>query len=195
MKNKGCLIGAVIAVLVLIFALSAFGFYRKGLNRAVFMDEAVKRAWAQVDVVLQRRYDLIPNLVNTVKGYAEHEEEVFTQVTKMRSQWGAAKTPGDKIAASGGFESAIGRLLLVAERYPDLKANENFRDLQVQLEGTENRIAQERRRYNDTVGVFNSYQREFFGRWFCSKRGLTEPASYFETTGEKVREAPEVSFD
>ncbi len=195
MKNKGCLIGVVIAVLVLIFALSAFSFYRKGVNQAVFLDEAVKRAWAQVDVVLQRRYDLIPNLVRTVQGYAKHEEEVFTQVTKMRSQWGAAKTPADRIAASGGFESAIGRLLLVAERYPDLKANENFLDLQVQLEGTENRIAQERRRYNDSVGIFNSYQRELFGRWFCSKRGLTKPASYFEVTGEKVREAPEVSFE
>lgn len=188
--KKGCLIVAGILLLVVI----VFGsWFIKGYNRVAALDESVKAGWRQVDTVLQRRYDLIPNLVNTVKGYASHEKEIFTEITKLRSQWGAAKTSGEKMAAARGMEGAISRLLLVAENYPNLKASENFLSLQAQLEGTENRIAVQRMRYNDAVRTFNTYIRTFFGGFFAGMRELTEPAAYFEAE-EKAREVPKVEF-
>ena len=188
--KKGCLIAAGILLLVVI----VFGsWFIKGYNQVATLDEAVNAGWRQVDTVLQRRYDLIPNLVNTVKGYASHEKEIFTEITKLRSQWGAAKTSGEKMAAARGMEGAISRLLLVAENYPNLKASENFLSLQAQLEGTENRIAVQRMRYNDAVRTFNTYIRTFFGGFFARIRGLTEPATYFEAE-EKAREVPKVEF-
>jgi LemA protein len=136
---------AVVAVLILI------GWFVSINNRLVSLDEARQTQWAQVETVLQRRYDLIPNLVETVKGYAAHEREILEEVTRLRSQWGEARTVDQQATAAGQLEGALARLLLVAERYPDLKANQNFRDLQVELAGTENRISVERQRYNEAV--------------------------------------------
>ena len=188
--GKGCLVAVIVVVLLAVIAVAV---YISNYNKIVRFHEAVEASWRQVDTVLQRRYDLIPNLVNTVKGYASHEKEIFTEITKLRSQWGAAKTSGEKMAAARGMEGAISRLLLVAENYPNLKASENFLNLQSQLEGTENRIAVQRMRYNDAVRTFNTYIRTFLGEFFARKRGLTEPATYFEAE-EKAREVPKVEF-
>jgi LemA protein len=185
--------GWIIAIVVIVIILSFIGWFIRGLNYVVVLDENVKSSWAQVENQLQRRNDLIPNLVNTVKGYATHEREVFTEVTKLRSQWAAAKTTEEKIKTANGLTAALSKLLLVAERYPDLKANQNFLTLQAQLEGTENRIAVERMRYNRAVQLFNSYRRTVFGSFFASIRGLTEPAPYFEAE-KKATEVPVVEF-
>jgi len=187
--KKGCLVGGAILLIVVIFG----AWFVAGYNKVARLDEAVEASWRQVDTVLQRRYDLIPNLVNTVKGYASHEREVFTDVTKLRSQWASAQSESEKIEAAQGMESAISRLLLVAENYPDLKASQNFQSLQTQLEGTENRIAVQRMRYNEAVRKFNTYIRTLFGSFFANLRGLKEPAPYFEA-GEEAREVPEVQF-
>ncbi len=178
---------------VVVLGLMAFGWYKNGYNEAVAKDEAVKSAWAQVENQLQRRNDLIPNLVNTVKGFAAQEKGIFTEVTRLRSQWGKSKTIGKKINTANEMSGAISRLLLVAENYPQLKSNENFLSLQAQIEGTENRIAVERMRYNETVKDFNRFQRLFFGRFFTQQAGVTEPAKYFEAT-ETATKVPEVKF-
>ncbi len=188
--GKGCL---GIAIVVILLAVIAVGVYISNYNKIVGLHEAVDASWGQVDTVLQRRYDLIPNLVNTVKGYASHEKEIFTEITRLRSQWANATGSTQKMQAAKGLEGAISRLLLVAENYPDLKASQNFLNLQSQLEGTENRIAVQRMRYNDSVRRFNTYIRTFLGEFFARKRGLTEPASYFEVEG-KVKEVPKVEF-
>jgi len=169
------------------------GWFIKGLNTVVVMDENVNQAWAQVENQLQRRNDLIPNLVNTVKGYAAHEKGVFTKVTELRSQWGKASTKQQKIDTANQMTAALSRLIMVSENYPQLKANENFLALQAQLEGTENRIAVERMRYNKAVQVFNTYRRTIFGAFFTSMRGLNNPRIYFkaEKGAEKV---PQVKF-
>ena len=136
----------IIAAIVIIVILIPYSYLKGTYNSLVTLDEGVKAAWAQVENQLQRRYDLIPNLVETVKGYAAHEKEVFLKVTEARSKVGGATTINDKIAANNGLSAALSRLLLVVERYPDLKANTNFIRLQDELAGTENRIAVERRR-------------------------------------------------
>ena len=150
----------VLIVLVVLLALGGCSYIGMR-NSLVTMDENVNSAWAQVETVLQRRYDLIPNLVNTVKGYAKHESGVFEEVTRLRSQWGEAKTQADKVQAANQIEGALSKLLLVSENYPELKANQNFIALQDELAGTENRIAVERRRYNDIVKEFNASIRRF----------------------------------
>ncbi len=147
---------AVVVVIVLI-VLALGGMYVGRKNQMVTLDEQVKSNWAQVDVVLQRRADLIPNLVETVKGFAAHEEQVFGDIAKARSALVGAKTPADKIAANGQLDGALSRLLVVVENYPQLKSNENFLRLQDELAGTENRIAVERKRYNDSVQAYNTY--------------------------------------
>ena len=182
----------VLGIIVLV-ALMIGGWIIGGLNHVVKLDEAVNSAWAQVENQLQRRNDLIPNLVNTVKGYAGHEKGLLTKVTELRSQWGNAKTREQKIETANQMTGALSRLLLVAENYPDLKANQNFLALQSQLEGTENRIAVERMRYNNSVKTFNSYRRTVFGGFFASMRGLDQPREYFEVS-EAAQEVPQVSF-
>jgi len=178
------IIGAVIVLLILWFV----GSYN-GLIRA---DEGVNTAWSNVESQYQRRVDLIPNLVNTVKGFADQELEVFTEVTRLRSQWAAASTREDQIAAATGIERALGRLLLVSESYPELKSNENFLALQAELAGTENRIAVERKRYNDAARKLNVKVRRFPTVIIANMFGF-EKASYFEAdTGAEI--APEVSF-
>lgn len=151
--NKGCLLAAVAGVVVLLVALLTWmGMY----NGIVTQDEECNKAWANVESVLQRRFDLIPNLVNTVKGYAEHEKGILEEVTRLRSQWGEAQTTEQKAGVASMLEGALGRLMVVVENYPDLKANQNFISLQDELAGTENRINVERQRYNSAVQGYNT---------------------------------------
>lgn len=193
LNNKGKIwIGLLIAVII--FIVIGFGWYISGYNRAVDLDEQVSSSWAQVENQLQRRNDLIPNLVNTVKGFASQEREIFTEVTRLRSQWGETATVDEKIDNANQMSGALSRLLLVAENYPQLKSNENFLALQSQLEGTENRIAVERMRYNQSVQVFNQFRRSFFGRFFTNAAGVIEPAVYFEATEQARTTVPEVQF-
>jgi LemA protein len=178
----------IIVVLVVIPLLYLKGAY----NGLVSLDEEVKTAWAQVENQLQRRYDLIPNLVETVKGYAAHEQDLFVKVTEARSRVGGAGSVPDKIAANNSLSSALSRLLVVVERYPELKANTNFIRLQDELAGTENRIAVERRRYNETVRAYNTTIRHFPKNIIAGIFGF-ERATLFEVPEER-QEAPKVSF-
>ena len=181
----------VIGILVLIILVPIL--YLKGTyNSLVTMDEGVKGAWAQVENQLQRRYDLIPNLVETVKGYAAHEKDVFVKVTEARSKVGGAGSIPDKIAANNQLSAALSRLLLVVERYPELKANTNFIRLQDELAGTENRIAVERRRFNETVKAYNIKIRRFPTNIIAGMFGF-EKATFFEVPKER-QEAPKVKF-
>jgi LemA protein len=188
MKRMLIILG-VIAVIVLIAVSSLVGAY----NRVIAMDEQVKSQWAQVDNQLKRRYDLIPNLVQTVQGYAKHERELFAHIADARTKYFQAPTPQGKIQASQQLEGVLSRLLLLQETYPQLKANENFLKLQDSLEGTENRISVERKRYNDDVRTLNTYRRSFWGRFVASFAGVGE-AQYYDVP-EAQREAPAVKFD
>jgi len=152
----------IIIVVVLVLVILWAGFSIKGMyNSMVLLDEDTKTAWSQVETVLQRRFDLIPNLVATVKGFAQQEQEVLTKVTEARSRVGQAQTPNEQISANNQLTSALGRLLVVVERYPELKSDQNFIRLQDELAGTENRIAVERRRYNESVRIYNQKIRSF----------------------------------
>jgi len=184
----------VILVVLLILALIVGGAYVGRRNQMAIKREAVNAAWAQVDVVLQRRADLIPNLVETVKGYAVQEQTVFGAIAAARAALIGAKTPSDKIAANGQLDSALGRLLVVVENYPQLKSNENFMRLQDELAGTENRIAVERRRYNDAVQDYNTYISLFPNNLVASIGGFARNDAYFKTE-EGARQAPKVNFD
>jgi len=185
------LLAAVVAVL----------FSSCGYNKMVTMDEQVTSQWAQVENVYQRRADLIPNLVNTVKGYAAHEKETLEGVIEARSKATSVNIDPTKLTpetmqqfnqAQEGLSSALSRLMVVVERYPDLKANQNFLDLQAQLEGTENRITVERMKFNETTQTYNAYIRKFpqviYAGWF----GF-EKKTYFEAQ-QGAEKAPEVKF-
>ena len=185
----GIIILIVIVVLLFLFG-STFISHR---NEMVRKREAVNAAWAQVDVVLQRRSDLIPNLVETVKGFAAHEEKVFGDIAAARAAMAGAKNPQEKIAANSQLDSALSRLLVVVENYPQLKSNENFLRLQDELAGTENRIAIERRRYNETVQDYNTYISLFPNNIVASFSGFTRNDAYFKTD-EGARQAPKVNF-
>jgi LemA protein len=182
-------------VLVVVLILLAVGFLAAMNSRNVMVrrQETVKANWAQVETVLQRRYDLIPNLVNTVKGYAQQEQTILIEVTKYRSQWGAAASIDDKVEAASGMERALSRLLLVSENYPQLKSDANFRALQDELAGTENRIAVERRRYNDAVQAYNVAVRSFPGSVFAGWFGFAPSDAYFQADAP-AQKAPEVKF-
>lgn len=182
----------VIGVLLLgIFAAGAMLVSSR--NQLVVKREAIEGAWAQVDVALERRADLIPNLVNTVKGYAQQEKEIFTGIANARASLGGARTPADKIAANGQLDQALARLLLVVENYPQLKSNENFLRLQDELAGTENRIAVERRKYNETVQDYNTTIELFPTNLTASLFGFTRNDAYFKTD-PGARTAPKVDF-
>jgi LemA protein len=187
---KGLIIGVVVIVLIVLLF---FGQYIGVKNTLVTKNEAVKAAWSQVDIVLQRRADLIPNLVETVKGYAKQEQTVFGDIAKARSALLSASTPQDKIAANQQLDGALGRLLLIVENYPQLKSNENFLRLQDELAGTENRIAVERKRYNDTLQDYNTYIQKFPQSMFAGFAGFKVNDAYFRAT-EGSREAPKVNF-
>ncbi|HEX3740667.1 MAG TPA: LemA family protein [Terriglobales bacterium] len=185
----------MLIVLVVIAAVIFFavGEYISVKNTLVAKNEAVKTAWSQVDIVLQRRADLIPNLVETVKGYAKQEQTVFGDIAKARSQLLSAGTPQQKISANNQLDGALGRLLLIVENYPELKSNENFLRLQDELAGTENRIAVERQRYNDTLKDYNVYVQQFPHSLFASNLGYKPNTAYFAAS-EGSREVPKVNF-
>jgi len=190
--GKG-LIALVVIIVLLVCALVFFGQYVGVKNTLVTKNEAVKAAWSQVDIVLQRRADLIPNLVETVKGYAQQEQTVFGDIAKARSALLSAGTPREKIAANGQLDGAIGRLLLIVENYPQLKSNENFLRLQDELAGTENRIAVERKRYNDTLQDYNTYVQQFPNSFFAGWAGFKPNEAYF-TASEAAKQVPKVNF-
>ncbi len=190
--GKG-LIAIIVVVVLLLGVLAFFGQYVSVKNTLVTKNEAVKSAWSQVDVVLQRRSDLIPNLVDTVKGYAKQEQTVFGDIAKARSSLLSAGSPQEKIAANGQLDGAIGRLLAIVENYPQLKSNENFLRLQDELAGTENRIAVERKRYNDTLQDYNTYVQQFPASIFAGWAGFKPNPAYF-TASEGARQVPRVNF-
>jgi LemA protein len=163
-------------------------------NTLVQKNEAVKNQWAQVDVALQRRADLIPNLVETVKGIAQQEQQVFGDIAAARSRLLSAGTPQDKIAANQQLDGALGRLLVVVENYPQLRSNENFLRLQDELAGTENRISVERRRYNDMLQDYNTYIGQFPASLFAASAGFKRNDAYFQAS-EGSRQAPKVQFN
>ena len=184
---KGVLIGIVAVVLIAGLALA--GSY----NNIVTLHETITAKWAQVESQLQRRYDLIPNLVNTVKGYAEHEKTLFEDITNARSQWTQAQKVDDKVAAAGAMDSALARLLAVVENYPNLKADQTFLKLMDELAGTENRIAVERMRYNESVRAFNVSVRTFPGNIVAGIFGYKPASEYFKSV-EAAKTAVEVKF-
>lgn len=184
--------GIVLIAVVVVILLSA-GKYVGVRNTLVAKNESVRTAWSQVDIVLQRRADLIPNLVETVKGYAKQEQTVFGEIAQARSQLLAAGTPEQKISANARLDGALGRLLAISENYPELKSNENFLRLQDELAGTENRIAVERKRYNDTLRDYNTYVQQFPNNLFASNMGFKPNTAYFAAS-EGARTAPQVNF-
>ncbi|HEV2499459.1 MAG TPA: LemA family protein [Terriglobia bacterium] len=182
----------MVIVLIVIVAI-LIGAYVSIRNNMVRKQQEVKADWSQVDVVIQRRADLIPNLVNTVKGYATHEEAVFADVDHARAALLGASTPAGRIQANGQLDGALGRLLAVVENYPQLKANENFLELQDQLEGTENRIAVERRRYNQAVQDYNTYLGLFPNNLIAGMAGFTQNSDYFKAS-TYAQQVPKVDF-
>jgi len=191
--GKGLVVLIVLVIVVVLIGAACFGLYVSTKNTLVSMNEAVKSAWSQVDIVLQRRADLIPNLVETVKGYAQQEQTVFGDIAKARSALLSAGTPQEKMAANGQLDGALGRLLVVVENYPQLKSNENFLRLQDELAGTENRIAVERKRYNDTLREYNTYVQQFPNSVFAGWAGFKANDAYFQAS-EGSRVAPKVNF-
>lgn len=184
----------LLKIIIVICAVCIVGLFVvvSGINNVISMEETVKSAWAQVENVLQRRYDLIPNYVETVKGYAKHEKDVFVNVTQARAKVANSSTVKEKIDSNADLSSALARLLVVVEQYPQLKADQNFRMLQYELAGTENRISVERRRYNESVRELNSYIRRIPGRLYASIMGISQ-RPYFEVK-EEAKQAPKVSF-
>ncbi|TAK58512.1 MAG: LemA family protein [Bacteroidetes bacterium] len=195
----------IILSVVGVFFFIILGMFLWGMgvyNSMVKSDESINSAWSQVENQYQRRYDLIPNLVNTVKGYAEHEKEVLEQVTEARARVGSIQATKEVVndprlfqkfqEAQSGFSTAISRLLAVAENYPNLKANENFLQLQAQLEGTENRIAVERKRFNEVVQEYNTRIRVFPGSFIASMFGFTQKEYFKSESG--TEKAPKVEF-
>ena len=190
--SKGVKTLLVIVGIVLLLAFIVGGKLITGYNRVITLEENVKGRWSQVENQLKRRYDLIPNLVQTVKGYAKHEKEIFENIAQARTRYFQSDSVKSRIENANRLESALSRLLLLQERYPDLKANESFLKLQDSLEGTENRIAVERKRYNDAVQALNTYIRTFFGRFYAMIAGVS-PAQYYKVP-EGQAEAPKVKF-
>jgi len=190
--SKGLKTLLIIVGIIILIIVVPYSYIKGTYNSLVTMDESVKGAWAQVENQLQRRYDLIPNYVETVKGYAAHEKEVFVKVTEARSKVAGAGSIDEKIQANNQLSSALSRLLVVVERYPELKANTNFIRLQDELAGTENRIAVERRRFNETVKVYNIKIRTFPTNIIAGMFGF-EKAAFFKVPKER-QEAPKVKF-
>jgi len=202
--KKGCLIAVVITVVVVvIFGIGLYSFVKNTYNGMVTMEEDVNQKWAQVENVYQRRADLIPNLVEVVKGYASHERETLEAVTNARARVGGQINVGPEVLnnpqafaqfqqAQGALTSALQRLMVVVERYPELKADQRFADLQVQLEGTENRISVERRRFNESVQAFNTAIRQFPANLVAGFFNF-EQKVYFKAD-EGANKVPEVKF-
>lgn len=190
---QGILTGlGIVVVIGLVLVLVAGVVFLGNYNYVVSLDESVKSQWAQVDNQLLRRYELIPNLVETVKGVAGQEKAVFLGIAEARKAYFAAQNPADKAVAAGTMESALSRLLMFKEEYPALKSNEAFMKLQDSIEGTENRLAVERGKYNTQVRVLNEYRRGFPGSFFAGMAGIG-PGTYFEVQAEQ-KVNPKVSF-
>ena len=184
----------IIILVIIVLAILWFGStYVSTRNAMVQKNEAVKAAWSQVDIVLQRRADLIPNLVETVKGFATQEQTVFRDIANARAALMSGGTPQQKIAANNQLDGALSRLLVIVENYPQLRSNENFLRLQDELAGTENRIAVERRRYNQTLQDYNTYIQLFPNNIIAGMSGFTRNDAYFQAQGG-AREAPRVNF-
>ncbi|OGD28198.1 MAG: hypothetical protein A2Y56_08315 [Candidatus Aminicenantes bacterium RBG_13_63_10] len=189
--KKGPVIGFIVFVLIVIIG----GCFIQGYNKAPKMEEGVKKAWGNVENVLQRRMDLIPNLVETVKGYASHEQEILTALAEARTRYNSAATPKDKLEANSALDSALGRLLVIIENYPNLKADAIFANLQFELAGTENRIAVERNRYNEQLEPFRSYARSLMGSIFMKIRGIDYNKYEYFKAAEAAKTPPTVKFD
>jgi LemA protein len=183
----------VVVVVLVLIGVGVGSSYVGRRNQMVVKNQAITAQWSQVDVVLQRRADLIPNLVETVKGYAAQEVTVFGDIAKARSALLGAQTPADRIAANGALDGALGRLLAISENYPQLKSNENFLQLQDELAGTENRIAVERRKYNDAIQDYNTYIEQFPNNIFASWAGFKPNNAYFAAL-DASRAVPKVQF-
>jgi LemA protein len=190
--GKGMKTTLIVVAIVVLLVLGVYSYITGTYNSLVSLNQGVKAAWAQVENQLQRRMDLIPNYVEIVKGYAKHEREVFIEVTKARSQVAGATTPSQKIESNNQLTAALGRLLLVVERYPNLKANENFIRLQDELAGTENRIAVERMRYNEAVLKYDNRVKQFPSNIIARMFGFTE-APYFAAP-EEAKQPPKIKF-
>ena len=202
--NKGKKTGLIILAVLVLLIIMGFSSFSGTYNAMVTMDEGVKEKWSQVENVYQRRMDLIPNLVETVKGYASHEQETFTQLAEARAKAGGTLQVSDEVLnnpesfqrfqqAQSELGSALQRLLVVSENYPELKADQNFLALQDQLEGTENRITVERKRFNESVRSYNTYIKQFPRVFIANMAGFREK-NYFQAT-EGAEQAPSVSFD
>ena len=191
--GKTWVIWVVVIAVIALLSIGIFTWYIHGYNKAVNLNEATQTAWANVDAVLQRRLDLIPNLVETVKGYASHEKDLFENIAKSREKYFQAKTIPAKIEASNELGAFLSKLMMLQESYPNLKANQNFLTLQDQLEGTENRIAVSRVRYNETAKLLNSYTKQFFGSFFCKQTQVVQ-VDYFEASEEAKTQVPGMKF-
>jgi LemA protein len=192
--RKALIIGGVLIGVLLLVGIGLAGSYVERRNTMVQQKEAIQAAWAQVDTVIQRRADLVPNLVETVKGFASQEKAVFSNIAAARAALGGAKTPSDRIAANDMLSGALSRLLVVVENYPELRSNQNFIRLQDELAGTENRIAVERRKYNQAVQQYNTYIQLFPNNFVASLSGFQREDAYFRTTEEARQAPPVVSF-
>lgn len=187
--KKGLITLGIFLLVIFMIVATAGSFY----NSIVTKQETITAKWAQVENQLQRRNDLIPNLVNSVKGYASHEKTLFEDITNARSQWAKANTVDEKIKAASGMDSALSRMLLVVENYPNLKADQTFLKLMDELSGTENRIAVERMRYNEAVRSYNVAVRTFPGNLIANRFGYRIATEYFEA-GQGAKAVPEVKF-
>ena len=193
MRKVLIVVGVVVGLLLLV-GIGLAGSYIERRNTMVQQKEAIKGAWAQVDTVIQRRADLVPNLVETVKGFAAQEQAVFSNIAEARAALGGARTPSDRIAANDMLSGALSRLLVVVENYPELRSNQNFIRLQDELAGTENRIAVERRNYNQAVQQYNTYIQLFPNNFVAGLSGFEREDAYFRTTEEARQAPPVVSF-
>lgn len=194
-RNRGAVrpwLIVLIVIVVVLFASAAS--YTSRYNHMVALRENVKQHWAQVDVVIRRRADLIPNLVATVKGFAHHETKVIGEITKARAALGGAQTPRQELAANDALGGAVGRLLVDVENYPDLRSNQNFLALQDELAGTENRIAIERRKYDQAVQAYDTYISTFPNNFIASASGMRYNQNYFHAVSAAQRKAPVVNF-
>jgi LemA protein len=191
--KRGTIILLVVVGIILISVFSIYGFFKKSYNGLVMMDETTNSAWAEVENNLQRRFDLIPNLVNTVKGFASHESDVFLGVTEARAKVGGAGSREERMGAENQLAGALSRLLMVVENYPQLKSDANFRALQDELAGTENRLAVARKRYNDSIKVYNTMVRQFPRNVIANMFGF-EKKEFFDAP-EEASAVPEVSFE
>jgi LemA protein len=191
--KRAAVVVLLIVLAVAAVAMMAFGSYISARNQMVAKDQDVKASWSQVEIVLQRRADLIPNLVATVQGYAKQEQTVFGAIANARAALLSARTPATKIAANGQLDNALGHLLMLTENYPQLRSNENFLRLQDELAGTENRIAVERRRYNDTLRDYNTFILQFPNSIWAGIAGFHRNDAYFEASPGS-QQVPKVDF-